>query len=351
MPIPLSRILAKRPRGGAHGKDWIGVLGLPEATLSMGGTIGAWNPRLEPLPLPPDEGLGLGLQECLVTRYDGIWSRGVGAVWQVLACQEDSDFVPGVNVFQDPSPPCMLCQACASGDHAGCVEMDRRRWSPGWLSRETVVGPWAVGRGLLELPARASVRACLYLDALARIRHGLKCIGRLRPNRVAVFGSDLAGLLTGLALEREYPDSTRSLVCERGTGRETFRELGYHRQATDAERLVGAAPQLVVVTTSRTESVQQALAVCARGGTVLLMVPPQSEPDPFRFADLWARGMRIVSGGGVSPDDRVAVNEWLEDMGKRLESLPVAEIPFDRAAQAAALLETNPELVGVVLKP
>lgn len=351
MPIPLSRILANRPRGGAQGKEWIGVLGLPETTVSMGEVAGEWNPRLVPLVLPPDEGLALGLQECLVTRHDGIWQTGVAAVWQILACQEDSEFVPGVRVFQDPSPPCMLCQPCAEGNHANCMEAGRFRWEPGWMSRESLVGPWAVGRGLTELPARLSVRAGLYLEPLARIRHGLKAIGKFRPNRIAVLGDDLAGLLTGLALERAFPDSSRSLVCEAVDRSVAHREFGFHRVLGLTDSLEAFSPQLVVVASCRSEFVDQAFAACAQGGTVLLLMPPRTEPDSLRMADLWRRGLRVVSGFGVSPDDRHVVNDWLEDLAKRLESLPVAELPFERALEAPGILEAQPELVGVVLKP
>jgi len=317
----------------------------------MGEVAGEWNPRLVPLVLPPDEGLALGLQECLVTRFDGIWQGGIASVWQILACQEDSEFVPGVRVFLDPSPPCMLCQACSEGNHGNCVEVGRSRWAPGWMSRETVVGPWAVGRGLLELPPRASVRASLYLEPLARIRHGLKALGKFRPKRIAVLGDDLAGLLTGLALEREFPDSSRSLVCETNVRVDSHREFGFHRALGPTDSLEAFSPQLVVVTGGKTEFVNQAFAACAQGGTVLLLVPPEREPRSLRIADLWQRGLRVASGGGVSPNDRGAVNDWLEDLAKRLETLPVAEIPFERAQEAAGILEAQPELVGVVLKP
>jgi len=350
MPVPLSRILANRPRGGDRAKEWIGTLSLPEATLSMGEVAGSWDPRLVPLPLPPDQGLALGLQECLVSRFDKIWSSGPAAVWQILSCQEDSDFVPGVRVFQDPSPPCMLCQACADGNHVDCVESGARRWSPGWISRETVVGPWGVGRGLIELPARASVRGGLFLDPLSRVFHGLKRLGKIRPHRIAVVGDDLVGLLAGLVLEREYPDSVRCLVHDSVARGDLARDLGFQREVGFAIASERFEPQLAVVADSRSESVDQALAMCARGGTVLLLVPPDAQPRSLQLAELWRRGIHVVSGMGVGPDDRDAANRCIEDLSKRLEALPVAELPFERAAQAHELLDADPGLVGVALK-
>ncbi len=352
MTVTLARILSRRPKDGRRGEEWIGKSSLPEATISMGMVEGAWMPEIVQSAPVPDQGLAVVLRECLVTRFDKDWGAGAGAAWEISACQEDSDFVPGIGVHVHSHPPCLLCEACVSGNHLHCIQSGRLHRAPGWIARDMVLPAWTVRRGLLEAPAAASNRSRSFAHPLAMARHALAASVKGGFGKVAVLGADLPGLLAGLVLERTLPGSARCLVDSCRERLDAAERWGYHAVAesvADAASPLGGAPDLVVVATDRSDSVRQALGICAIGGTVLLMAPGGDEGRDVDWTSVWKRGLSIRSGHGLSPDDLLAVMDWLPDLGARLESIPVASIPFEEASRAQGLLASDPLLAGVVL--
>lgn len=352
MPVTLARILSRRPRDVKQGDEWIGKSSLPETTLSMGGVEGIWAPEIVASTPVADQGLAVVLRECLVTRHDDDWGAGACAAWEVSACQEDSEFVPGIGVHVEPHPPCLLCEPCVAGNHLHCIQAGRRHRDPGWIARDMVLPAWTANRGLLEAPARASVRSRLFAHPLARARHALAGAQKGGFAKVAVLGADLPGLLAGLVLERTIPGSMRCLVDSCRGRLESSDRWGYHaavESVADVAFGVGGAPDLVVVATDRPDSFGQALEICATGGTILLMTAGADSAPELDGREIWRRGLSIRSGRGLSPDDLRSAMSWLPDLRIRLESVPVVQIPFEEAAQAQGLLASDPVLAGVVL--
>lgn len=347
MSISLARILAKRPKGDPGGKEWVGLSSLPGTTLVLDVENGSWRAIEAAVPAPVDGGIRLRLAATLVARCDRFWESGMASVWEVSACQEDSDYVRGVGVFVDPHPPCMLCQPCVAGDHVRCVESGVRRWAPGWLPRDVVVPPWTLRRGMHDLPPTASLRACLFLDALARIRHAIAPLLKRKPHRIAVLGSDLVGVLTGLALERMLPDAVRAWFDPRGTGLDEAELWGYQSAAawaTESDKF-----DLVVATDGAAAIVEGALDLLSPRGSILFLAPPDPTALPLDPGALWRRSGSVHAGSGCSPDDRRAVGGWVADLTPRLERIPVEEIPFEQADRADDVLRARPDLLGVVL--
>lgn len=354
MPVTLGRILSRRPRDREQGDEWIGKSSLPATTLSMGTREGEWSPETVPLPPVADQGLAVVLKECLVARCDDQWGAGAAAYWEVSACQEDSELVPGIGVHVDPHPPCLLCGPCVSGNHLHCIQSARRDRGPGWIARDMVLSAWSANRGLLEVPASASGLSRLFGYPLARARHALAGVQKGGFGNVAVLGADLPGLLAGLVLERTVPGSTRCLVDSCQARLEAAERWGYHaavRSVADIGSRGAGAPDLVVVATDRADALGEALEICATGGTILLATAGSDDGprDKVDWREVWRRELTIRSGRGLSPDDLRTAMSWLPDLRTRLESVPVVRIPFEEASRARGLLASDPHLAGVVL--
>lgn len=351
MPVTLGRILSRRPRDREQGDEWIGKSSLPATTLSMGTREGEWSPETVPSPQPAHQGLAVVLKGCLVTRWDDQWGAGASAAWEVSACQEDSEWVPGIGVHVDPHPPCLLCGPCVSGNHLHCIQSALRHREPGWIARDMVLPPWAVNRGVLEVPGRASESSRLFAHPLARVRHALAG-PRNAWGKVVVLGADLPGLLAGLVLERTVPGSKRCLVDSCHARLEAAERWGYQLalgSVSDIGSRDGEAPDLVVVADDRPGSLAQAIGICATGGTILLATEGPEHGPEVDWKAIWKRKLSIRSGCGLSPDDLRTALSWLPDLGSRLESVPVARIPFQEASRARGLLDSDPALAGVVL--
>lgn len=346
MSIALAKILAKRPVGDPHGKEWVGLSAVPTESFAFGSDGYRDGARLV-VPPVSDGGLALRLGQTLVARSDRFWEAGMASVWQVMACQEDSEYVPGVGVFLDPHPPCQLCEPCAAGHHELCVESGRRRWEPGWLGCDMVVPPWTVHRGILDLPPTASLRACLFLDALARIRHRLAPVLKTKPRRVLVLGTDLIGVLAGLVLERLLPDSQREWFDVREGSTLAGERWGYHRTRQDGFESTQA--DLVIVTDGTGSQVEMAMRNVAIGGAIVFLAPPEPGVESFDLTMFWKRGLSIQGTVGCSGQDRRVVAHWLPDLSDRLLEIEVANLPFEQASSAREILDSRPEILGVVL--
>lgn len=353
MLVTLGRILSRRPRDCDRGEEWIGKSSLPATTLSMGTREGEWSPEIVPLPPVSDQGVAVVLRECLVTRHDGQWGAGAAAAWEVSACQEDSELVLGIGVHVDPHPPCLLCGPCVSGNHLDCIQSGRRHREPGWIARDMVLPPWSVNRGLLEMPGAASGTSRLLAHPLAWTRHALAGAQKAGFGSVVVLGADLPGLLAGLVLERTLPGSTRCLVDSCRGRLEAADRWGYHAAVGSVAELASCgveAPDLVVVADDRSDSLRQALELCATGGTIVLATAgPEDGHGEVDWKELWRRGLSIRSGRGLSPEDLRVAMSWLPDLRSRLESVPVLRIPFEEASRARDALASDPVLAGVVL--
>jgi threonine dehydrogenase-like Zn-dependent dehydrogenase len=199
----------------------------------------------------------------------------------------------------------------------------------------------------VDLPPTAGPRACLFLDPMARIRHALAPLLKRKPRRVAVWGSDLAGVLTGLALERMLPDAVRTWFDPTGTGLESSEVWGYQRAAENVSE--SDEFDLVIATEGAAACVEGALRSLAPRGSVVFLAPPDSSSNQLDLTTLWKKAGSIHAGSGGSPDDRAAVADWLPDLSRRLEGIPLVELPFAEAAQAEVVLRERPEILGVAL--
>jgi threonine dehydrogenase-like Zn-dependent dehydrogenase len=321
------------------GPDWIHLETLPDRTLALGNRPGEWDPETVQLPSPEDGGLVLTLVAASVFRSEQHWLPGASAVWEVLACQEQSRAVPGLRIFSHPSPPCGFCPSCQAGCPSLCVDARIRPSGPGWFSRHRVLHPWSARRGTVALPSDLEPGAASMLEPLARILR----VERMFPrrNRILAIGADLPSALAGMALE-----GPRRRVLLDPNPRFGGSAHGYHEVVPDAgaarEALCGPA-DLVLLFDGEAESVQSALDSLSPGTAIAAFVRWRNVPDlAQRLADAEATWTTM---GGTSPEDWMASARRLPSLSARIEALPSSELPLEEAHKAHALLDRERELL------
>jgi len=224
---------------------------------------------------------------------------------------------------------CMVCEACAEGDHQSCEDPRVTGLSVDGGYAEHMV---ARSSALVSIPDElSSVDAAPLLCAGATTFSALKSSGAAGGDTVAVHG---IGGLGHLALQYASRLGYRTVALSRGPQKETLaRELGAHAyidtDATDAaaalQELGGA--RVILCTAPNVTAIAGLIDGLGMDGQ-LIIVAGLSEPLSFYPGQLFRGGRSIKGWHGQRPADAV-------EFSMRFSIMPMIEtFPLERAAEA-----------------
>lgn len=255
------------------------------------------------------------------------------------------------------------CPACAAGHSRRCERLTGGHLSPGLQTGycAEVGGGWSGGlvahsSQLHEVPEGWSDEAAVLIEPTACGVHGALA-GPVVDGQVAVvIGAGTLGLTAIAALSRLRPDVSRVIaVAKHPAQRQLATTLGATsvaapdelrravRRATgswilDNGQLTGGAP-LVVDCVGSAQSIADALAVTAPGGTVVLLGMPGTITADL--TPLWQREIRLAGTYAYGPEPLAGgrhsfavAADLIADAG--LERLLSITYPLDRHADAIA---------------
>jgi threonine dehydrogenase-like Zn-dependent dehydrogenase len=180
------------------------------------------------------------------------------------------------------------------------------------------------------------------------------------PERVTILGYGPIGALVHLEITRRWPQAAVTVV-EPVTGRrqlaaalgaELSRSAEGSGGSADAERVAGAAgaqPQLVVDAAGYPGSLRDAIAGCARGGTVLV-VALGHQPETLLPAELAERELILAGSNGFAGELNQAVAALAADPD-RYRPLVTEAIVLEEAPRRLRELLTSPAAGKVVIGP
>ena len=184
-------------------------------------------------------------------------------------------FAAGERVTSAVTGACGECRDCREGRPNLCgTAFDHRVW--GTWAEFVLVPARIVTRGLLRVPAGLSSTSAALLDPLASVLRGLSRSGAVAGKTALVLGAGPIALLFTILLKRR--GAGRVLVAGRNAGRLAAHEAeGAETVASGegfAERVraltFGHGADLVIEATGDRAVAEEAPALAARGGTVLL---------------------------------------------------------------------------------
>lgn len=275
------------------------------------------------------------------SREGSDWLERAGilaSVFEVASVQEDARFVPGDRLLVHHHAPCGRCEACLGGHATGCLDARPLRFMPPPPTLHAVLPAWSLQRGTTRLPQTISDGAALLAVALARVRRAWLRISRPVQGGLAVLGSGALARAAGLYAERHHPN-VRRILLELPEVRVPFPErLGYHgalpfegeAEARETVReLCDGAPKLVVVARMGVQAVEEALELVAPGGTILLLVPPESPMVSVDMGRLQRDEIHLLGSSSCTPDNLQEALRMVPDLDGRLETVVGREIPLD----------------------
>jgi threonine dehydrogenase-like Zn-dependent dehydrogenase len=290
------------------------------------------------------------------------------------------ELAAGTRVVVDSRVPCGTCSGCATGAHL-CEHL---AWfgeaCPGGFASHVLVPAARVAACPTDLEAAIAVLAEPLAVAMHAVNRAEAGFGGM-PERVTILGYGPIGALVHLEITRRWPQAAVTVV-EPVTGRRQLAaafgaelagpgrppddsggsadtelvSAGTAAEAppqlvvdADAEAGAGASPQLVVDAAGYPGSLRDAIAVCARGGTVLV-VALGHQPETLLPAELAERELTLAGSNGFAGELSQAVAALAADPD-RYRPLVTEAIALEEAPRRLRELLTSPAAGKVVIGP
>jgi len=255
-----------------------------------------------------------------------------------------SAFEPGDRVVPHHHAPCLACDACRAGRYVHCAEWRSSRLDPGGMAEYVRIPQGNLSRDTWKIPGDLSDEEASFTEPLATVVKAFRRASFEPGQSILVVGLGTAGqLAVRLALARgasrvagaDGVTSRARLARSSGAG-EVF-EAGAGGSGEIARRSAGQLYDVVFVCPGKIEAMQEAAALAAPGGTVLLFTMSAPEEtwtvSPF---DLYFREVRVVPSYSCGPEDTREALDLLASRRVPVADLVTHRFPIDRAAEAFA---------------
>jgi 2-desacetyl-2-hydroxyethyl bacteriochlorophyllide A dehydrogenase len=249
--------------------------------------------------------------------------------------------VPGQRVIVEPDLPCWTCKMCASGRENLCENL--QFFGCGYHQGGMADYFTVPANRLHPVPDELDDLTAALIEPLSTPVHAVRLAGDVAGRSVAVLGAGTIGLLT-LAVLRAHGAgkvvSTDPLPAKRGRAAALGADVTIDATAPDAAGQVrtalGGSADIVFDCVSVQSSVDQAIAIADKGGTVVIVgVPAQPVTVPLPIVQ--DHQIRIQGSATYLPQDYRESARLLRDGAVRTADIVTAVRPLAQAAEAFAL--------------
>lgn len=279
---------------------------------------------------------------------------------------EVAEFKPGDRVAIEPNIHCGKCGMCTTGRGNFCENWQAVGVTlPGCMAQK-VLAPAGQVFPVGELPFEAGA----FMEPLSCVLHGVKKIEPLDGEDVLVTGAGPIGLL--ILQVAKLRGAARVTVTDLRPNRlQLARELGADRaihipadpisprRVESGSMSVGSARlqphpssfDTVIDASGNVDAISRTVALVRPGGKALWFgVAPRGKTFPIEPFQVFRKGLTICSAFTSLGNSTEAV-ELLAGGKVRVESLISHRLPIDQFERAAELIESDPDVLKVMLIP
>ncbi len=256
-------------------------------------------------------------------------------------------FSVGERVFLHHHVPCLVCHFCQRGSYSQCATFRATRLYPGGLAEYIRVPAPNVQLDVLSLPDDLTDEAATLIEPLACCIRGIHRANIQPGDSVLVLGAGSNGLMLA------------QLAQQRGAGRVLISDpLAYRRQralesgidyvlapqtAPVLEQVYAVndkrKPDIVIVTPSHVQVMQQGLELVGPGGTLLLFAPPSPAAMlPIAPNTLFFQEITLRTSYSAGPYETRLALDMLRNGRIKAETVITHRFPLQDAAQAFSLV-------------
>lgn len=269
-------------------------------------------------------------------------------------------FTVGQHVFFHHHVPCMVCHFCQRGSFSQCAMFRATRLYPGGLAEYVRVPAPNVERDVLPLPDGISFEVATLIEPLACCLRGIDRAAIQTGDCVCILGAGSNGLM--LAQLAQQRGASCVIIADPIAYRRqralkagidvvldpSVRPLSEQVQAINN----GRKPDIVIVTPSKINAMQQGLELTGPGGTLLLFAPPApDEVMPVTPNRLFFQEITLRTSYSAGPYETRQALELLRYGRIHAETIITHRFELKHAAQAFKMVASPGDALKVVIFP
>ena len=269
-------------------------------------------------------------------------------------------FTVGQHVFFHHHVPCMVCHFCQRGSFSQCATFRATRLYPGGLAEYVRVPAPNVERDVLPLPDGSSFEVATLIEPLACCLRGIDRAAIQTGDCVGILGAGSNGLM--LAQLAQQRGASCVIIADPIAYRRqralkagidvvldpSVRPLSEQVQAINN----GRKPDIVIVTPSKINAMQQGLELTGPGGTLLLFAPPApDEMLPVTPNRLFFQEITLRTSYSAGPYETRQALELLRYGRIHAETIITHRFELNHAAQAFKMVASPGDALKVVIFP
>ena len=269
-------------------------------------------------------------------------------------------FSIGQRVFMHHHVPCMVCHFCQRGSFSQCPTFRATRLYPGGLAEYIRVPALNVQLDVLPLPDELSFEAATLIEPLACCVRGINRSAIQPGDSVLILGAGSNGLMLAqlaqqrgtvrviiidpIAYRRQRAfDAGIDYVLEPESEHENFLQLIYALND-------GRKPDIVLVTPSSINAMQQGLELVGSGGTVLFFAPPPpTSALPITPNTLFFQEISLHTSYSAGPYETRLALDLLRTGRIQPETVITHHFPLREAAKAFTLVAKPGNALKVII--
>jgi 2-desacetyl-2-hydroxyethyl bacteriochlorophyllide A dehydrogenase len=252
---------------------------------------------------------------------------------------------PGQRVIVEPDLPCWTCKMCTSGRENLCENL--QFFGCGYPQGGMADYFTLAANRLHPVPDALDDHTAALIEPLSTPVHAVRLAGEVAGRSVAVLGAGTIGLLT-LAVLRAHQAGrvviTDPLAAKRARatalGADDAIDAGAPDVAGQVRRVLGGSADIVFDCVSIQSSVDQAIAIADKGGTVMVVgVPTREVTIPLPLVQ--DHQIRIQGSATYLPEDYREAAGLLVRGAVKLADFVTATRPLDQVAEAFELASSG----------
>lgn len=267
-------------------------------------------------------------------------------------------FKPGQRVFVHHHVPCMVCHFCQREAFSQCPTFRATRLYPGGLAEYIRVPAPNVQFDVLELPETLSDEAATLIEPLGCCLRGIERAGIKAGDTVLILGAGSNGQM--LAMLAPQRGAIRVIVSDPiAYRRQRVLEAGANVALDPLEAPVldqiyalnaGHKPDVVIVTPSSINVMQESVNLVEAGGTVLFFAPPPpSEVLPVVPNRLFFQEVTLRTSYSAGPYETRLALQLLQEKRIVPERVITHRFSIQEAPQAFRMVSQPGEALKVVI--
>jgi L-iditol 2-dehydrogenase len=246
------------------------------------------------------------------------------------------------------------------GHHTVCDTLRKTHFDPGGFAEYLRLPAINVDRGIYLLPDDVSFEEATFIEPLACVIRGQRLAGIQPGDTILILGSGIAGLLhihfaqataTGNIIATDVV-KYRLEQAERFGANFTF-HADEDIPACVREVNNGRLADVVIICTTATTAIYQALQSIERGGTVLFFAPTnQGVTISLSINDIfWRNEITLISSYAGNRADHIQALELIHTKRVRVKEMITHRLPLEQTSLGFQLVAKAKDSIKVIIEP